>query len=275
MVAVPQLFRLVEPLSGHLLKLSDIRGYSLYRNEQYDPTPDTTDCHLPSLQYAKLHDQSGAVLAVTAGDNGVSHNHNDIGSYILMLGDLVVVTDPGLPLYNSQTFSPTRYEMLFCRSKGHGVPMINGLEQAEGSQYHGTLQVQGLNSSGPKQAIIDMTRAYPDPTLIELRRELELNGNALLRMTDIYRFSEMPSAIEEAFITFEPVALSTDRKAVVIGPAGTPVRLHCKQDGEFAVQAFTPEEHQGQDPRTVHRIAFHPAALRKSMELEFVFSLLK
>ena len=263
----PNLFRCVEPLAGGMLRMDNIRALSLFTGQRYDATIDRTDYYLPALAYAKFNGEKDTVLAVAAGNNGVSHNHNDIGSFIFLVGESAVLVDPGAPVYNAKTFSPNRYEMLFCRSRGHSVPLINGHEQSPGKEFVGTMQVSGLNESVEKAVRIDMTLAYADPTLQELSRELRLSGD-VLRLTDTYRFSALPSQLEEAFMTFEPAMVADDGKSVVIG-RDVRVRLEAGGAGTFAIQTYPPEAHEGQDRRPVSRIVFTPAQLATGLVLAF------
>jgi len=39
---------------------------------------------------------------------GVAHDHNDVGSYIVVLDDQTLIEDPGAEAYTAQTFSPRR-----------------------------------------------------------------------------------------------------------------------------------------------------------------------
>ena len=47
-----------------------------------------------------------------AGNNGVPHNHNDIGSFIVHRGDALWLTDPAGPAYSRKTFVPIA--TIFC-----------------------------------------------------------------------------------------------------------------------------------------------------------------
>ena len=113
-----------------------------------------------------------------------------------------LLVDPGAPHYTRKTFGPRRYESLFCRSRGHSVPVVNSHEQPPGRRYRGTLAVEGLNREGDKIVTIDMTRAYPDKTLKKLERRFVLGRRGGIELTDTYAFSRKPRSVEEAFVTF-------------------------------------------------------------------------
>ncbi|MEX0774821.1 MAG: heparinase II/III family protein [Phycisphaeraceae bacterium] len=287
--ALPALFRLVDrvtpdtpevPITGGLIRMASIRSLALYEGQRHDPTSDRSDYFLPDLGYAKVNAGDDVILAALAGRNDVPHNHNDIGSFIYMVRDAAILCDPGAPIYTSRTFSARRYDILMCRSRGHSVPLINGQEQLAGAQYVGTIQVQGLNAAAEapapdrtKSILIDMSRAYADPTLTSLRRELRVEPAGVLTLTDTYALSELPNSIQEAFVTYEPAAIEADGRSVRIGggkdkdAAGAVLTAQC--GGRFTLESIRPEEHEGRDQRPLQRLAFTPDKLAREMRLTF------
>ena len=63
-------------------------------------------------------------LAVKAGNNDDSHNHNDVGSFILFKQGAPFIIDIGVETYSKKTFSPERYEIwtmhFHCGTMGAG-----------------------------------------------------------------------------------------------------------------------------------------------------------
>jgi len=210
------------------------------------------------------------VLAVLAGNNGVSHNHNDIGTFMFYRKGRLMLTDPGAPKYTAKTFSPKRYDILFCRSRGHSVPIINGREQPQGKQYHGILTVEDTSEPGPKHAHIDMTRAYDVPTLKNLRRTFTLDVDGTLLLADRFRFSRKPTILQEAFITFETATIGRNGATVRIGPRSRNVTLTAPNTpGRFRVEKLDAESKEGKEDRIVTRITFEPEHLAARMDLVF------
>ncbi|MBP0575285.1 heparinase II/III family protein, partial [Mycobacterium tuberculosis] len=68
-------------------------------------------------------------LAVKAGDNGDSHNHNDTGSITLYKDGRPVLIDVGVESYTQKTFSPRRYEIWTMQSAYHNLPTFAGVMQ--------------------------------------------------------------------------------------------------------------------------------------------------
>ena len=68
-------------------------------------------------------------LAVKAGDNADSHNHNDTGSFTVYKNGLPLIIDVGVESYTQKTFSPRRYEIWTMQSAYHNLPTINDIMQ--------------------------------------------------------------------------------------------------------------------------------------------------
>ena len=60
-------------------------------------------------------------LAVKAGNNDDSHNHNDVGSFILFKHGVPFIIDIGVETYSKKTFSPERYDIWTMQSVFHNV----------------------------------------------------------------------------------------------------------------------------------------------------------
>ena len=75
----------------------------------------------------------GIFVAFKGGHNAESHNHNDVGSYIIYRNGKPVVVDAGVETYTKFTFSDRRYDIWTMRSDYHNVPDINGYTQIPGA----------------------------------------------------------------------------------------------------------------------------------------------
>ncbi|HUT33769.1 MAG TPA: heparinase II/III family protein [Planctomycetota bacterium] len=266
---IPELYEVAAHTEDGRLAVASWRGLLLYNGERVAGKPDTGDYLLPDLGMVKLR-AAGTTLLALAGRNDVPHNHNDIGSFILHKHGACLLTDPGAPRYTAKTFGPKRYEILFCRSRGHSVPRINGKEQPPGAQHHGTLAVEGLNGSGTKCATIDATHAYDEKTLQRLVRRFTLAADGGLELRDDYAFSRTPRSIEEAFITFEPVRIARGGRAAVVGKGRRSLTIaSAGAPGRFAAERLVEESKEGREHAVVTRIAFVPARLDRQMTLTF------
>jgi len=271
---MPEIYNLCARHPDRTLKLSGWHELAFYRGHKVRGQPDHRDYLLPELDQVKLRGKPGkdqVTLVAKAGDNDVPHNHNDIGSFIVHKRNRLVLVDPGGPRYTRKTFSPRRYEIAFCSSMGHSVPVINGKLQSPGGRYRGTLAVENLNGEGEKRVVIDMTRAYPKGTVRKLIRTFTLDPDAnRLTMEDAYTFSRPPESLVEAFIAFEKVRVARDRRSVLIGPARSGVRLKALETpGAFSAVRLVEESKEGPTGEVITRICFVPESLAREMRLRF------
>ncbi|WP_269525449.1 heparinase II/III family protein [Coraliomargarita parva] len=110
-------------------------------------------------------------VAIRAGNNGESHNHNDIGSYTVVYKGIPVLVDPGMERYTSKSFSAGRYEASLNNSYGHPVPLVANRMQKVGVEGHGeVLDAEATNVADT--VLVDLTRAYRSPELEKLTRSL-------------------------------------------------------------------------------------------------------
>lgn len=74
-------------------------------------------------------------LYIKGGHNDESHNHNDVGSFGFILNGEEILCDLGSGEYTKDYFGEGRYDILCNSSKGHNVPVIDGLYQKAGKMY--------------------------------------------------------------------------------------------------------------------------------------------
>jgi hypothetical protein len=77
----------------------------------------------------------GFCVAGKGGNNDESHNHNDVGSFLLYREGSPVIVDAGAESYTAKTFSPQRYEIWTMQSAYHNLPTVGGVMQSAGEQY--------------------------------------------------------------------------------------------------------------------------------------------
>src|SRR5258706_2645190 len=112
------------------------------------------------IQAMTARTKSGLFLATHAGNNDESHNHNDIGDFIVYLANEPVIIDAGRGNYTAKTFSSKRYELWFTQSQYHNLPIINGFGQLAGKPYAAE-QVKHSTSETASSLFMDIAKAYP------------------------------------------------------------------------------------------------------------------
>lgn len=143
-------------LSRELLLLSMLPQLQATTSRQ----PHTADAFLEQSQIMVANNGTW-FLAAKGGNNDESHNHNDIGSFILYHNNTPVVIDLGRDTYTSQTFSAHRYELMNNRSAYHNVPCIHGCEQMAGASHKAT-DVCHTSSNNLSSLSMDIAQTYPD-----------------------------------------------------------------------------------------------------------------
>jgi len=142
------------------------------------------DVYLPDLQLRVL-EKGDWLLACKGGHNGESHNHNDVGSFILLLEGKPLVVDAGNMVYTAKTFSAERYTLWNVRAAYHNVPMIGEAEQRNGRAF-AAREVR----STPDGLRLHLEGAYgPEAGIRLLERALELDESGL-RLTDTGELEE-------------------------------------------------------------------------------------
>ncbi len=140
--------------------------------------PRTENAFLVNSQIMVASNQDWFV-AIKGGNNAESHNHNDIGNFIVYHRNKPVVIDLGRDTYTSKSFSSQRFELTNCRSAFHNVPLINGAEQRDGRDFRATdvVHVGGDAEKGLRSSLqLNLEQAYPAEAQVRTwRRQLMLD----------------------------------------------------------------------------------------------------
>ncbi len=140
-------------------------------------------------------------VALKGGHNAEHHNHNDVGSYVVVVGERPVLLDPGAETYTRRTFSKQRYEGKLLNSFGHPVPVVAGQLQRPGRDAEAkVLRADFTDKADTLQ--LDLRSAYPVPELKTLERTFVYSreGAGSLTVTDRVEFTA-PQSFGTALIT--------------------------------------------------------------------------
>jgi hypothetical protein len=143
--------------------------------------------------------------ALKGGNNDEHHNHNDIGSFTLVVGKEQLIGDPGGPnFYTSKTFGPERYTAYKrLASYGHPVPLVAGKQQRPGKEAAAKI-LKEETVGGVETFAMDITSAYPPGTLSKLIRTFKFDrtGAGTLTIEDEFAFAgDTPQLFETALTT--------------------------------------------------------------------------
>lgn len=166
------------------------------------PRQPLTEAWLPNLQIMTARSMrqkdtsKGLFFAFKGGHNDESHNHNDVGSFIVYADGEPLLIDPGVGEYTSKTFSSGRYSIWTMQSQYHNLPQINGIDQHEGRQYAAKVVAKGRRS-----LTLDIAGAYPETACVKnWLRTVAMNGNGV-KVTEKYQLSEVKSCTRLMYMT--------------------------------------------------------------------------
>ena len=159
----------------------------------------------------------GLYLAAKGGHNAESHNHNDVGQFIVYSDGEPVLVDPGVGVYTRETFSHRRYEIWTMQSAYHNLPTVNGVQQGVGEQYRAARVRYRLDDAGAGISL-DLTPAYPKESGIRSwRRICRLDrGAAWVQITEEFALARPSKEVV--------LSLMTPCRPRPIGPGGFALR---------------------------------------------------
>jgi len=102
----------------------------------------------------------GLYLAAQGGHNAESHNHNDVGNFIVFVDGKPTLIDVGVPVYSAKTFSSRRYEIWTMQSAHHNCPTINGVMQSPGRNFEAR-NLAWRSEDKLAELSMDIAAAYP------------------------------------------------------------------------------------------------------------------
>lgn len=146
-------------------------------------------------------------MAVKAGHNAENHNHDDVGTYAVFLGNDLITGDIGAPSYTAGAFSkdnPAR------SSWGHPVPMVNNKLQSNGRAFSGKIIATEFNY-GYDKVVMDIKPAYEASYLKKLVRTMEnkKSGDGTISIKDEFA-SDNPIEFGVAIMTFSSCEIIND-----------------------------------------------------------------
>lgn len=166
------------------------------------PVEPQTESWLPNLQIATMRSK-GVYVAVKGGTNGESHNHNDVGSFIVYADGEPLLIDCGVGEYTSKTFSNQRYTIWTMQSDYHNLPQINGVSQKDGKQYAAKVVAESRHS-----ITLDIAGAYPEAAAVQSWKRTVALSSSKVSITENYRLDSFKSPSRLMLMTtVRPVAV--------------------------------------------------------------------
>ena len=244
-----------------------VQFLDVFQNQE--GTPDAHAAHSAGQQFRSFMKQSGILIvrtkedcpipmgaALKGGHNQEAHNHNDLGSYTIVLDHQKMVEDPGLIPYNIKTFGPERYTAFrSLGSYGHSTPLICGKDQAAGKECRAVQT--GASFSDRKDCwTLDLSSAYAVPQLKKVERQFVFSRKRpSLTVRDQF-FFDSKQVFETAVTTRSDVKI-IDKRHVLLTRDGRQLMLTVRTDGGDP-EIFTEEISEGRAPYTRIAIRLKP-----------------
>ena len=215
------------------------------------------DVLLPSTGTTRLVSEtpSGAsvVLAAKAGHNGVSHNHNDVGSFVLHMDGETLLCDPERGLYDNYNLYG-KDNVLFSNSFGHSVPVIGGTLQSGGKEFAG--QVTRFAPEGAAKIVeMELQGAYRVERLERVLRSFRLSGGELV-LEDAFTFSGEGLPVEEAFVTWNRTLVAGPNAYIIGGEHVVQLTIEAPGDASFSLAVLKKESDENNKPVPLKRLSF-------------------
>ncbi|MEZ4636721.1 MAG: heparinase II/III family protein [Caldilineaceae bacterium] len=197
-----------------------LRG--LFMLNQVDVTdaqpPLIRDAWLPDIEVLIARDQDGAAdgffVGAKGGNNAESHNHNDVGNFVVYIDGLPVLVDAGVETYTAKTFGPDRYTIWTMQSAYHSLlPTVDSVMQDPGYDFAAS-DVSYRADDGTAELTLDIAAAYPAAAKIESwQRRVALERGIQVTVEDTYALSAAADEITACLVT--PCAVDVSEPGVV------------------------------------------------------------
>jgi len=205
-----------KPEDGSVGRFQYFRNlFALFIQDEYNNAkqglPLPANVWLPDLQVMIARDKEGSsdglFLAAQGGHNDESHNHNDVGNYVVYYDGLPVLIDVGRGTYTRKTFSDQRYEIWSNCSDYHNTPTINGVTQSPGANFKAN-NISYKQDKTMAEFSLDISKAYPEKAGVNSwQRTIRLNRGKNVEINDIISLQKAEK-ITEHLMTCYPAEIS-------------------------------------------------------------------
>lgn len=185
--------------------------------------------------------QSG--MAVKGGTNQEPHNHNDVGSFLYVLGSDMLLADLGAGEYTADYFGEKRYD-IFCNSSfSHNIPIIFRMGQGVGEKY----RCKEFIADGLGNVKMRLEGAYPILEPITFWRALSFDADTgCLLVEDTFSANEgQKMSVIENLVTQYPIEIFEN--TIRIQGKETACKIQIQSDcADILKSQVLHKNHQGQ-----------------------------
>ena len=177
--------------------------------------PYLRDAWLPDIQVMFARSKSGSpegwFVAAKGGHNAESHNHNDVGSFVVYLDGYPALIDIGVETYTRKTFGRDRYDIWTMQSAYHNLPTINGVSQKAGRSFK-SANISYEATDAFAELRQDISGAYPGEARIETwDRSVRLDRKTGVTLTDEFKLTAATEPLTFSLMTPYTVTITSSR----------------------------------------------------------------
>jgi hypothetical protein len=207
---------------------------------------ESSEAWLPNVQLMTARLSNGIFIAAHGGNNGESHNHNDVGDFIVYANGDPVIIDVGSGTYTAKTFSADRYKLWFNTSAFHNLPTINGQQQAEGTPQAAD-NVSYKKDKAQTTLMMNIEKAYPRVAGLSRWRRMITADNEKVVITDSCASVKPLTSLTQSFMTVCSVDVTQPGKIIFTTAHGNKLELGYGKEWEISKEiiSLTTEEDQG------------------------------
>ena len=210
-------------------------------------------------------------IAAKGGNNNESHNHNDIGNFILYHNSKPIIIDAGVETYSRKTFSPERYSIWTMQSCYHNTPTINGYDQLPGLEMKADA-VSFSRNNGISILKMDIKKAYPAEAQIQqYTRKFTFKPGEYFEISDSYALTTCAKPLVVNFLVYNTPVVENGRVSLGEGVSMS------YNDAEFTASVEVIEITDGQllqdwGKESLYRITFTQNENKLSGDFKFVIT---
>ncbi|GAB2788290.1 heparinase II/III-family protein [Rhabdobacter roseus] len=276
-----------EPEPGSIGRFHYFRNfYAVFMQDEYQKAPQglplPQSVWLPDLQVMAVRDQEGTTdgffVAAKGGDNDESHNHNDIGNYVVYYNGQPLLIDVGRGTYTRKTFSDQRYDIWYNCSDYHNLPTINGKTQPPGGQFKAS-NVAFQEKGTYAQFALDMGKAYPaEAGITQWQRTIRLNRGKNVVIQDVINLKKADAVTQHLMTSYPAEVLKAGEVVIHYQPPGgtlkdfvvkyNPKQMQASVE-KIKLEAVEDEGIRTKWGDTIHRINFKVLSPKTADKLDF------
>jgi hypothetical protein len=196
--------------------------------------------------------------ALHLAKNDAYHGHNDMGTFIMNIGDKRFFVDLGADSYNLR---PYRDAYRF-RAEGHNTLVFNPKEGKD-NEMHADCTTARFSGGEESFAIGDMSAAFPGKNVIRGMKMLRESGSVILQ-------DEIECAAEDVIRwtahTPATVMFRESGKSAILDIGGTKMRVVLLTDGYFTVRAAAPDAYSPIPAPAEHADGLHYQATNEGIQ---------